>query len=147
MNCPLEFIRQDGDRYVHRCPVCNAEARSKYADPAKRKQLCGVVRQGRGAGDELFDVLKEIGVKPASGCDCAKLRREMNQLGPDGCRERSAGLVKQLQKNAAKYGLGEWAAAGWSALWQGKPLTLAGLLDLAIERAAKAAQSSTDKAT
>lgn len=133
--CPLEFVRQDGDRYIHRCPVCGAEARSKYRDPAMRKQLCGVVRTGRGVGDHLFDVLKEIGVKPASGCDCEKLRREMNQLGTDGCRERKSGLVMRLQRNAGKYGIGEWASAGWSALWQGKPLSLAGLLDLAIERA------------
>lgn len=134
-NCPLEFVRQDGDRFILRCPVCGSEARSKYADPAMRRQLCGIVRQGRGVGDELFDLLKEIGVSPKAGCDCRKLRLEMNQLGVEGCRERSAGLVKRMQRNAAKYGLAEWAAAGWTALAQGKPLSLAGLLDLAIQRA------------
>jgi hypothetical protein len=131
MECPLEFLREDGDRFLHRCPKCGAVVRSRYRDPAKRHRECRVV----GVGDCFVAITRELGVKPASGCDCAKLRSEMNQLGPDKCRERKSGLVARLQRNAAKYGLGEWAAAGWSALWQGKPLTLSGLLDLAIQRA------------
>jgi hypothetical protein len=105
------------------------------AEAAMRRHAAGAR-----LGDELFDIFRELGIKPASGCDCVRLRREMNQLGPDGCREQQAGLVMRLQRNAAKYGLGEWASAGWSALWQGKPLSLAGLLDLAIERAAEGNQ-------
>lgn len=116
--CPLEYVRQDGDRHILRCPVCNAEARSRYADPAKRKQLCGVVRQGRGVGDEMADLLKEHGAKTGSKCDCAAIRRQMNQLGSEGCRKKAAKLVKLV-------------AAGWT-LAEG--VSLAGLLDLAIAR-------------
>lgn len=140
MECPLVLVGEDGERFLLHCPQCGATVRSRYSDPIKRHRECKVV----GVGDHLFGIFRELGIKPASGCDCAKLRSEMNRLGADGCRDRSAGLVKRLQRNAAKYGLGEWAAAGWSALWQGKPLSLAGLLDLAIQRAETLAAPQPD---
>lgn len=127
--CPLEYVRPEVDRHVLRCPVCDCEVRSKYADPSMRKQQCGVVRTGRGVGDELLDLLKEHGIKQVSKCDCAVIRRQMNQLGPEGCRKKAASLVKLV-------------AAGWS-IPEGATLSITALVELAIVRAeARAADTA-----
>ena len=115
MLCPLEFVRQDGPRFIHRCPNCGVEVRSKYRDPSKRKQPCGKV-QPRGVGDELLDLLKRHGSKMASKCDCAAIRRQMNKLGAEGCRTKAGKLLTLI-------------SAGW-VLADG--VSLAGLLGAAI---------------
>lgn len=129
MNCQFEYVR-DG---LVRCANCGEERRSI------RKRMCGSSLPAAGPGTCLLQIFREISITPKKGCDCEKLRKEMDAAGVDGCRERKAEFIERLQSNAAKFGLSEWAAAGWQAVRQGKPLTLAGLYDLAIERAASRA--------
>jgi hypothetical protein len=95
----------------------------------------GATSEPVGVGTALLAVLEETGVVGKADCNCAELQAEMDSAGIDGCRERKAEFVARLKENASKYGLREWAAAGWLALWQGKPLSIEGLYDLAIERA------------
>jgi hypothetical protein len=134
MNCPLVFIREDGDQFIHGCPECGSQARSKYCDPAMRSQKCGVHRPP-GPGTHLWWLLKEIDVRAKRGCQCFAIAKEMNAAGVAGCREHRDYFLAKLRENAKAYGLADWAAAGWNAVWQGKPITLAGLFDLAIHRA------------
>jgi hypothetical protein len=89
--CPLEFVREDGDRFIHRCPLCNAEARSKYRDPAMRKQQCGVARPPIGRltpteaaklfpgetdptllGNRIAELTTALGIPPCGGCEKRK---------------------------------------------------------------------------
>lgn len=142
MNCVLEFVRQDGDRYLHRCLTCNAVARSKHRDPTKRKQRCGAPPPPQsGPGTEFRKIRVELKIKEKCGGKCHELETEMNAAGVDGCREHRDYFLAKLRKNAKAYGLADWAAAGWQALIQGKPWTLEGLFDLAIRRADSAAKA------
>jgi hypothetical protein len=89
--CPLEFVREDGDRFIHRCPECNGEVRSKYRDPAMRKQQCGVDRSHLGRlttkeagelfpgesdptllGNRIAALTTAIGIPPCGGCEKRK---------------------------------------------------------------------------
>lgn len=135
MNCPLVPDGQEGNRFVHRCPTCGRRVRSKSADPAAVKATCGVPSPLFGPGTEFRKVRIELHLDEKCGGGCAQLEAEMNVLGVAGCRQKRVELLAKLQKNAAKYGLLDWAKAGGFALWQGKPRSLEGLLDLAIQRA------------
>jgi hypothetical protein len=92
MNCHLEFVRPDGDRFIHRCSVCNREVRSKYRDPSMRKQACGIAGPptleqslrpaekrkleaaagGKLLGDWIADLTTAIGIPPCGGCEKRK---------------------------------------------------------------------------
>lgn len=94
MNCTLELVREDGERFIHRCPKCKAEVRSKYRDSAMRKQTCGIAgqpalidslpakdriafehsagREGMLLGDYIAAMTTAIGIPPCGGCDKRK---------------------------------------------------------------------------
>lgn len=98
MNCPLQFVSQDGDRFLHRCRKCKAEVRSKYADPSMHKRTCGTAgppeladtlpandrqvfeqaakQEGKLLGDYIADMTKAIGIPPCGGCE--KRRQWLN---------------------------------------------------------------------
>lgn len=142
-DCKLQLVREDGKLFVHCCPECKREVRSKYRDPAMRKQTCGV--QGvmiAGPGTEFRRITRELRVNENEGCDCAKLEREMNAAGIEGCRARRAEFIDRIKANAKRYRLADFAAAGWQAVIQGKPWTIEGLYDLAISRASQSFQAS-----
>lgn len=65
------------------------------------------------------------------------MARQMDEWGPAGCREHKEEILAHLRKAYSKT---DWATvlkAGMIALAQGLPLTIEGLVDLAIERAEK----------
>ena len=132
--CRLELSRESGGRFVHRCPKCSAEVQSKYREPSLHRRRCGLTPPG-GPGTELRKIFAELGIKPGKGCKCKGYARRMDSWGPSGCAARLPEIVAHLQDKAETFGLAAMAAAGWAALWQGKPLTIAGLVGLAIERA------------
>lgn len=126
-----------------RCTVCRKQRPFKSSDPALCKMQCGVGPQiVGGPGAELRRLFREIGVTGKAGCNCKELAARMDAWGVNGCRARLSEIVAELKAKASKFGIGEWAAAGWSAAWQGKPLTLSGLVNLAIDRAEAAAGCS-----
>jgi hypothetical protein len=131
--CDFQLVRREGKRFVLRCRHCRRVVRSPVETGVRA--MCGAVALQPRPGHELFHLFRELRIKPKKGCECAALRAEMNRLGVAGCREQREELLARLRDNAALYGLGEWAAAGWQAIKQDKPITLGGLLDLAIERA------------
>jgi hypothetical protein len=68
-------------------------------------------------GEELATILHSIGLRAKEGCGCPELRREMNDLGPDGCRREFDRLVSTLRE---KYQATTWTerilAAGLAVL-------------------------------
>lgn len=136
MNCDLENIGQDGTRYVHRCRACGAQVLSRYSNPALRRRLCGKPAPPGGPGTELRLIFAELGIKPKAGCGCKAMAAELDRLGVAGCQAQRAEIVARLREKAGLWGLSEKAAAAFAAVWQGKPLSIEGLVDLAIRRAA-----------
>jgi hypothetical protein len=59
----------------------------------------------------------------------------MDQLGVQGCRENIDEIVTRIESRAAKVGWFKKASAGAKALALGLPLTVRGMVELAIERA------------
>lgn len=87
-----------------------------------------------GPGTELHKLLAELGIKPDASCGCAAMQAKMDAWGPNGCREHEAEILEHL---TAAYKSTDWPTvltAGTRALRLGYPLTLRGLLALAIER-------------
>jgi hypothetical protein len=147
-NCRLEFVRElASGEYLHRCPTCGVEAESNRRDPSMRRQKCaGISPPGGRPGTELRRIFDEMGVKPTAKCRCKQFARKMDYWGIDGCCQRTAEIVAHLQEHAKEFGLSTWAAAGWSALWQGKPRSLEGLVQLAIDRAREKASGQCSAA-
>lgn len=90
-----------------------------------------------GHGTELHQLIAALGVQPDESCQCEQMRLRMNAWGPAGCRDHREEILAHLR---AAYKKTDWPTvlkAGALAVAQGLPLTLEGLLDLAIERAAK----------
>jgi hypothetical protein len=136
MRCQFQVVKQVGAKFRHRCQRCKGTVTVAESDPANVKAVCGVFAiTPHGPGRELLDLFAELGIKPRKECGCKAYARQMNQWGVAGCRDRRGEIVAHLQSQADKFGLGEWAAAGWQAVVKGLPLTLAGLVDLAIDRA------------
>ncbi len=55
-----------------------------------------------GPGTELKRILLGFGIKPGCGCDCARMARQMNSWGPDGCERRLDTIVDHLEKEAKR---------------------------------------------
>ncbi len=141
MRCTIEIVRPRDGRYVVRCVKCGKVRTVK--EPARAKMQCGIGPAIIGGpGTELRRLFREIGVKDKAGCNCKELAGQMDAWGVCGCRARLPEIVAELKAKASTYGIGEWAAAGWCAIRQGKPITIEGLAELAISLAAESHQSS-----
>src|SRR5437879_2474819 len=57
-----------------------------------------------GPGTELMRLLSNLGLQPASGCDCAARAAQMNQWGVSGCREHRVEIVAWLDEQKRKAG-------------------------------------------
>lgn len=142
MNCELRYIRQTADgKHLLRCANCPREI---LASKLRQYQAtCGIASDAPkdGPGTELAGIIKQLKQKPKSGCGCGPLRREMNTLGIDGCKQERERLAGKLQENAAKYGLADKARAALAAAASGLALQInwldpcPGLIDEAIRRA------------
>lgn len=55
-----------------------------------------------GPGTELKRILLRFGIKARCGCDCARMARQMNNWGPDGCEIHLAKIVDHLEKEAKR---------------------------------------------
>lgn len=140
-DCVLKLLAADGNKFLHRCVHCGKVGRYKYSDSRLCHQQCdanpGLIPL---PGYEFRRIRSELKIKEKCDGKCGELEQEMNAAGVAGCRERRDCFLAKLRDNAKSYRLGDWAAAGWQALIQGKPFTLEGLYDLAVERAAQVEQ-------
>jgi hypothetical protein len=97
-----------------------------------------------GVGTELKKIFAELGISPASACQCDAKAREWNANGVEWCQSHRAEILAHLQSAYAHASLATKATALGAALWHGYPLTLSGILDLAIERS-RLATTAGDK--
>lgn len=146
-----DFEQLPDGRWQCRDPECGYVTKRAYDRPPnsnckKKLRAASGARPYvpiRGPGAWLLRLFAEINVTPKPECHCSEYAAKMDAWGVEGCRERRAEIISHLKDDAAKYGLGEWAVAGWTAFWQGKPLSLGGLVDEAIRRAATPAGSGS----
>ena len=117
----------DGWRKV-KCDACGVVAVSPL-DHARIVHQCP-----HGPGTELKKLFAELGIAPTASCTCNALANEMNMLGPDGVARERARLLVALEVAYDHATLATKAKALGAALWNGLPLTLDGLLSLAVER-------------
>ena len=98
-----------------------------------------------GVGTHIHRLLASLGAKPNSSCNCNSLADEWDRKGIEWCKEHKDELVAKLRES---YSRTDWptvlrAAAlslggiAWQINWLGP---LGSLVDLAIERAEKAAE-------
>lgn len=143
MKCDLQYIRQTADgKHLLRCNVCAREVLAR--DPNKRRRAsCGTafVVPKDGCGTELAGIIKALRQRTKAGCGCGALRREMNELGIQGCRRERERLAGELRKKAAKVGLTSKAIAAWAVVTSGLAIEIdwldpcGSMIDLAIRRA------------
>jgi hypothetical protein len=117
MKCDFQFVKRVGDKSRHRCRRCKGTVAVAERDPSRVHQTCGTSALApAGPGRELLVLFAELGIKPRKECGCKAYARQMNQWGIDGCRQQRCEIIAHLQSQAEKFGLGEWAAAGWQAV-------------------------------
>jgi hypothetical protein len=97
-----------------------------------------------GVGTELKKIFTELGISPTSACQCDAKAREWNANGVEWCQSHRAEIIAHLQSAYTHSTLATKAQALGAALWHGYPLSLEGLLGLAIERS-RLAQTAGDK--
>lgn len=91
------------------CPKCRLRFPKQLS--VKIHCSCGHVIQPQGMvdtfgpGTEYAKLVKSLGFKPTKKCGCAKLMREMDELGVDGCRRDFDRLCGLLQE---KYDAASW---------------------------------------
>jgi len=95
-----------------------------------------------GPGTALKSILAELGIKPTASCGCEAFASRMNIWGPEGCLEHREEIETHLRAAYDSADLATKLRAGVNAIAQGKPLTLAGLLDLAIQRGSESNPST-----
>jgi len=116
-----------------RCTTCK--------DGIMSDQLLQAVLEGTGPGSQLWHIFGRLGIEHRPDCSCLLLADIMNDLGPQGCRERRDDLLRLMRKNQKKYGWHTFLKAGVKALTTGMVFKvnptdpLPGLLDLAIRKA------------
>lgn len=138
--CNLQYLFDDGGKFLHQCAQCGKVGRYKYRDSRLCHQQCdanpGLMPM---PGYEFRRIRMELKITEKCSGQCGELEAEMNAAGVTGCRARREYFLVKLRANATSYGLLDWAKAGFQAVIQGKPRSLEGLYDLAIERAGQIA--------
>jgi len=96
---------------------------------------------GAGVGAELHQLLDQLGIPPTGECGCVAMARELNEWGPDGCRERRAEIVQRLRDRRKLESWHVLAAAAARSLTTAVGWTIdildpiGSLLDMAIRNA------------
>lgn len=140
MMCDFQIVSRDiaDGRQPWECPHCKTRLNVPVGNqikPAKCPSGRGIPAVSpNGPGTALKAVLSELGIKPTASCGCDAMVAKMNQWGPDGCEANRDEILAHLQTAYDSADLATKLRAGANAIAQGKPLTLAGLLDLALER-------------
>ena len=145
MNCNLSYTgRRDGrGRYIYTCRDCGRVWKSRYKDKQKLHVECTSPSPSNaklvvpyGPGWELAVLFGSLGLEEKSGCQCHAVAAAMNNDGVDGCRSRRGEYVAKLTESAKLYNWREKLAAGAAAWRSSIPLSVAGMFDEALRRAA-----------
>jgi predicted Fe-S protein YdhL (DUF1289 family) len=100
-----------------------------------------------GPGSELKKMFDALGIQATSTCQCATRMAEMNTRGVEGCRRTREEILVWMRESYDEAGVLTILRAGANAVAQGLPLTLEGLLELAIERAEAKASDARDRSS
>ncbi len=91
-----------------------------------------------GPGTELKALLAELGLHPASGCDCNARAAQMDAWGAAGCREHRDEIIAWLGEQAKRASWTDAVNVAWrTGIW-----SLGGLVDESIRLAEKRQASS-----
>jgi hypothetical protein len=142
------------DRIV--CEVCGHKVAPNVPgfDPAKVTPECGdgpkpePPCEGECPGEEYMILTNTLGLRASLGCDCPKIKADMDRLKIEGCLAQREELIARLQKNyAAHFSYQDLFAAARRAkkreafklLWKLRTLdantAIERLFDLAVEKA------------
>ena len=154
-------VGEDACRYCLGCDAPRAINRATVsiamgcADPATRARLgaeyapilevraVGVDLVLEGPGTEFRRLLEQLGIRPATTCNCTDRMLRMNALGPAGCRRERERLLEEIRAAADGYGLVPTALAGLRAIATGLAARISlvdpigSLFDEAVRRAEK----------
>ena len=119
---------------IAECELCGAKWNTVWPLDRIFHNCRALPRPLPGPGTHLAAILRELGIPKTAGCGCDEMIAKMNQWGPDGCQSHRDEIIAHLQSAYTHATLATKATAFGAALWHGYPLTLGGILDLAIER-------------
>jgi len=141
-DCPYERLPTG----YWECPTCGHVTLKPYATPPRRNCKFPQPHSGtnhthtplpppptNGPGTAIKSILSELGIQPTASCGCDAMVAKMNVWGPD-CNDHREEIEAHLRTAYDSADLATKLRAGANAIAQGKPLTISGLLDLAIER-------------
>ncbi len=135
MNCVWEATETGEGWTRFRCAKCGfAEIDTGGHFPDKIHRDCDVDKSF-GPGTALHRLIEQLGFTLQEGCGCQGMIANMNKWGADGCRgEHRQEIIERLETKRAAASIAAKAKAGILALAKGIPLTVAELLDLAIQQ-------------
>jgi hypothetical protein len=134
---------EKGRRHVA-CEVCNRKWLTHW--PIERiHHACESQNPAHGPGTELSVIFRELGITGKCGQGCPEWIAKMNAWLPDGCREHRTEIIEHLTTAYNSADVLTKLKAGANALVKGLPLSLDGLLELAIERAEATESKGADK--
>jgi len=139
MDCIIERIEADSrGRRRLRCKICRKVYRSdsppeKYHINCRAREL-PIYILSQGVGTELTKLIKLYGVHQTESCSCAQVAQEMNRIGPAGVRWHKACFLDHLRRAYGELSILSKVIATVATMANSLPLSLEGLLDLAIER-------------
>jgi hypothetical protein len=128
------------------CPECGYTSKRPLTAPFRKQCSPSDPAQPRpprvlGVGDHLERLLRELGISPHKGCQCAKLKAKMNALGVEGCRRERVRLASELAAKSWQFSAFDSLRAAGNAIALGLPISpldrFGSLIDIAIERAEK----------
>lgn len=150
IKCSLSPVAVGERGIIYACAACGRLHESSRPLENIRKVCAAfdqpVIREpvANGVGFMLHAMLVKLGVKPKAECQCLRLAREMDQLGPDGCRREFDRLKAAISENYDALSWGEKQLAKVRASFTSLPWQLddwsdpvGSMLRLAIERAEK----------
>lgn len=114
------------------------DCRDHIADVNKMVSDPGIPDNSKplGPGGHMKRLLETLGIVAKSACGCNALRVQMDQWGPNGCRENRAVILELLGKNAKKVSwrkkIKHAVKAAKHGIWLNPLDPLGSLLDRAI---------------
>lgn len=92
------------------CKTCPLKV---LGEPKKKRENLTVTKPGPaketepagGPGTELFLIFQELKIKPPPRCKCRWIRKWMDRLGPQGCRDNKDQIVVAIHRNEARWKL------------------------------------------
>lgn len=126
------------------CDVCGYTSKRPLDKPFRKQCSPADHTQPRttprslSVGDHLERLLRELGISPHKGCQCAKLKKRMNELGVEGCKEHRAELAQELADKSWEFSVFDSLRAAGNAIAKGLPINpldrFGSLIDIAIAR-------------